>query len=182
MFSNRISAQDARATFSRSRLLALLAAMILSMGLVACADDDDTPQDNNTAVENNDPVENNTPAGIEIAGVYESNFGGTETISDTAWVTESEGFAAINTKVDSFDNDANVAITQNAEDAEYSPNAFNKVVWTEPDAAGAFYYCTVAFGLATAEEAAADETVADDSDPANAGCAGFSWTQLSPKA
>lgn len=110
---------------------------------------------------------------IEVAGTWSSSFGGTEVISDTRW--GSDDFAV---EVVSFDNEARVAITRNDDDAEFSPGAFNKNVWTAPAATG-FHYCTVAFGLATADDAeAADESGADATDLDGAGCNGFSWTHL----
>jgi len=165
----------------RTRQIALLLALLASLSLAACADDDETPKDNNTAVENNDPDDNNTPSdAIEILGIYDNNFGGLETITETHWSTQSETYPAQVLKIVSVDNTENLAITQNAEDDEFAPNTFNKVVWTDADADGVFYYCTVAYGLETADEALASEEVADASNPEAEGCVGFSWTKLSP--
>jgi len=105
---------------------------------------------------------------IEVGGTWASNFGFDETISDTGW-----GTAAII----SFDNSKNFAITQQPADDMFNPSKFSKVVWTEPEL-DRFFYCTVAFGLATADEAEASTKSADASDPANGGCGGFSWTKL----
>jgi hypothetical protein len=107
---------------------------------------------------------------IEIAGTWESNFGVIESISSEGW-----GDAAIV----AFDNGDNFAITQNADDAAFSPGLFNRNVWTEP-ANGSFYYCTVAFGLESEEAALESTATADASDPENSGCGGaFAWTKLS---
>jgi hypothetical protein len=111
---------------------------------------------------------------IELTGSYDTQFGTTETITATTWEFGIE--AAI---VD-WDNEANWAVTQNPEDAETSPNAFNKVVWTEPDAQGAFYYCTVDFGLETEEAARTTDKTADDSNPEESGCGEFAWTKMTP--
>ena len=156
------------ASFSAARTLALSATMIAALNLVACADDD-APKNSDESLST-----------LEIVGKYANSFGGTETINEAVWKTESDGFPAFYAKIDAFDNQDNFAITQNSSDAEYSPNAFNKIVWTEPDASGAFFYCTVAFGLASAEEAAATEDEADAGD-LESGCMNFSWTQLTPQ-
>src|SRR5256885_7307034 len=88
---------------------------------------------------------------LEIAGRYHDSFGEDVVISDTAWNTSSADSSA-NSKVIEFDNDKDFAITQNAGDDMSEPNKFNKNVWSEPKADG-FYYCTVAYGLATAAAA-----------------------------
>ena len=109
-------------------------------------------------------------AEIEIAGTWVSNFGGTEPIDAETWG---------DLTVIEFDNCNNVAITQNADDAEFSPGAYNRIVWTEPEA-GSFYYCWVDFGLESAADARASKKTADASAPETGGCGGnFPWTQLS---
>ena len=105
---------------------------------------------------------------IEIEGTWMSNFGGTETITKAKWNDAT---------IISHNNAKNTAITQNAPDAEYGPNAFNKLVWT--DVSGmSFFYCTVDFGLATQQAAETSTKSADSSAPMTMGCGGFSWTQL----
>ena len=106
---------------------------------------------------------------IEIRGTWNSNFGGTETISSRKWNDAT---------VQMFDNAANVAFTQNPVDAQYDPSKFSKLVWTEPTA-GSFYYCTVDFGLDSLAAAQASTKTADSSQPDTGGCGGFSWTKLS---
>jgi hypothetical protein len=107
---------------------------------------------------------------IEVAGSWSGEFGDEE-ISSEDW----NGAAIVE-----FDNEDNFAVTQNADDADFDPGKFNKNVWTEPTDDG-FFYCTVVFGLDSADEAAADDATADDSDPATGGCGGFPWTQLGPQ-
>ena len=107
---------------------------------------------------------------IEIAGTWASNFGGTERIDSETWG---------DVDVVEFDNCDNVAITQNADDAEFSPGAYNRIVWTEPEA-DSFYYCWVAFGLDSADAARNSTMTADASDPETGGCGeDFPWTKLS---
>ncbi len=113
---------------------------------------------------------------IEIAGDWESGFSA-ETITSEFW---DDGFAVKTVTV--YDNAANWAVTQNASDAEFSPDAFNKTIWTEPTETG-FAYCTVAFSIETQAEAEAASTdEADDSDLDDAGCFGFPWTVVVPAA
>ena len=101
---------------------------------------------------------------IEIAGTWVSNFGGTERIDSETWG---------DLTVIEFDNCDNVAITQNADDAEFSPGAYNRIVWTEPEA-DSFYYCWVDFGLDSADDARDSTATADASDPETDGCGGSS--------
>ena len=108
---------------------------------------------------------------LEIVGPWWTSFGFGETVTSTAWNAQS---------IISFDNDKNVAITQNADDDMWNPSKFNKVVWTEMRD-GTFFYCTVDFGKDTAAEAEASTNTADDTDPGNSGCGGmFAWTQMLP--
>jgi hypothetical protein len=108
---------------------------------------------------------------IAIAGKYNDNFGGKSVISSTHWD------AAWMAK---FDNGKRYAITQNPADDKYSPNKFQKLVWTAPQA-GSFYVCTVDYGLDSADLAEATTKTADDATPDKSGCGGFSWTKLTPQ-
>ena len=109
---------------------------------------------------------------IEISGRWQSGFGGTEEISSDAWVTAWSTLAIV-----SFDNDTNVAIVQNPPDDAFFPDKFSKIEWTEIEA-DQFFYCTIDFGLDTAEAAEQSENRADSTDPATTGCGGFPWTDL----
>jgi len=95
-----------------------------------------------------------------------------EVITDASWSYM---------EIVSFNNEANVAITQNPSDDMFSPDTFNRLVWTEPKADGSFYYCTEILGKATAAEAESAASVADDSDLDKKGCGGFSWTKMTKK-
>ena len=107
---------------------------------------------------------------LEIRGSWASEWG-SESISSHMWQTAA---------VVEYDNEANVALTQMPPDDEYNPNQFSKLVWTEVEA-GAFYYCTVAYGQETLEDARGAEDTADRDDLDGAGCGGFPWTELSPE-
>ena len=108
------------------------------------------------------------PAALEVAGFWESNWGGVTTITEEEWGSS---------KVHEKDNDENFVILQSPPDDPYTPDQFAKYVWTEIED-GSFWYCTVDFGKETKEEAKNTAKEADDSDPANGGCEGFAWTRL----
>ena len=132
--------------------LGLIAA--LGFTAAACGDDDDgmTPQ----------------TGAFELIGEWTGTFGD-ESISETAW----NGVALMD-----FDNDANVAITQNSPTAEFFPDGFNRIVYTEP-VNDSFFYCTVAFGLDTLMVAQTSTLTADATAPATSGCGGqFPWSDL----
>lgn len=112
---------------------------------------------------------------IEVRGTYMNQFDMSETITGTTW-----DFGIEMTIVD-WDNEQNWAVTQNPDDAETAPSAFSKLVWTEPDADGVFYYCTVDFGLETADDARNTEKTADDTNPEEEGCGDFAWTKMTPE-
>jgi hypothetical protein len=107
-----------------------------------------------------------------IYGAYSSNYGGYEEITATMWDE---------TTVVKFDADKRWAVTQNPASDKYNPSQFSKIVWTAP-VGGSFYYCTVDYGLATADLAQATTKTFDDSAPDQKGCAGFAWTKLTGTA
>ena len=104
---------------------------------------------------------------VEVTGTWHSNHGGEWTVQSALWGID---------VVHAYDNDDNWAVVQLPESDEWNPSAFAKHVWTEPEADGSFYLCTIAFGLETLEAAIAAEDTSDASDPANGGCADFPWT------
>lgn len=107
---------------------------------------------------------------IDIAGTWTNGFGEKENISSRTWNAM---------MVSLFDNQKRWAITQNPPDDPYNPSKYSKLVWTAPSASG-FYYCTVEFGQDTLALAQDTTKTADDSKPDKGGCAGFSWTKVSP--
>lgn len=141
-------------------------ALASSLVLIGCGDDEDetTPK---------------TPAheGLEIAGTWESSFGGTEVIGDDSWDAFGEDWET-SSEIVRYDNEANVLITQGPDFEDPELDVFSRVLWTEPED-GSFYYCTVAYGLETLADALNDTTTADASDPDAAGsCGAGSWTKL----
>ncbi len=110
----------------------------------------------------------NVQQDFELTGSWASNYGTYALGTNDSWEA---------TTIVEFDNEANIAITQNAADAAYNPSQFGKIIWTEPTDEG-FWLCTLEFGKDTAAEARAGTTVADSTDPAAGGCGGFSWTHF----
>ncbi|MED5463318.1 MAG: hypothetical protein VX699_01590 [Myxococcota bacterium] len=105
---------------------------------------------------------------IEIHGDWATEWG-TESITSFKWNTA---------MVISYDNATNTAITQNPEDDEYNPAKFSKVTWTEPTAAGEFFFCTVVYGQETLQEAVAAEDTSDPESLEDDGCGGFAWSKV----
>lgn len=143
----------------RNRLVTALSVLAACSLFIACGDD---------TTSSDDPA----PTTLEVAGVWNDNFGGWVAIGSDYWGTQ---------RVHQYDNAANWAVTQNPADDEYGPSKYSHVVWTDA-VDGTWWTCTVAFGLDTAEEALAAENTSDASDPANGGCGDFAWTQMTPRA
>lgn len=148
--------------------------LIASLVFVACGDDVE-PKPNANADANGDvngDVNGDANAemqdDIEVVGTWDTQFDSTEVITEESWNSAS---------IVEYDNDENVGILQSPPDDEFTPNQFSRVVWTEPEG-DVFYYCTVEFGLETAEEARNSTATADDTDPANGGCNMFAWTMM----
>jgi hypothetical protein len=78
-----------------------------------------------------------------------------------------------------YDNDLNMMVVRFDGEEGEPESIYTKIVWLEPDASG-FYYCPVAFELASVEEAREAEDTSDSSDPDNGGCDGGPWTRDVP--
>ena len=146
----------------RTRIILGLLAMTLA--LAGCGgDDDDAPAA--------------AGDGIEIEGTWTSEFG-TDVIDDDTWSSDF-GTGPSVSAITQYSNEENVAITQNADDADFDPSKYNRNVWTEIEG-DSFFYCTTDFGLDTEDEAAESDTAPDASDPESSGCGDgdFSWSKL----
>jgi hypothetical protein len=156
------------------RFLSLrIATLAVCLCASACGDDDDSGKNDADASAGNDggsdAGSNGSGDKIEIAGDWDNQFGMEEIITDTMWAQF---------KVISFDNETNIAITQNAKDDKYNPGKFNKTVWIEPTAKG-LSYCMFAFAKDSAAAAEKEKNTADEDD-LKKGCGGFEWTKLTP--
>ena len=107
---------------------------------------------------------------LAIRGSYGDSWGGAHTISQSSWVSGAASYT-----ISQFDNDAQFIIAQNSEDNEYNPGLWSRFDWASVD--GALWYCQTAYD-AESEEAALATPAADAANPAETGCGGFSWTQL----
>jgi hypothetical protein len=108
----------------------------------------------------------------EIAGVWTDAYGTTHAIDAFVW---DQGWTSFD--IERFSNFDRVVVAQNAANAPFFPGRWSRFDWTE--FAGGVWYCQTAYDAASAWEAR-QTPAADPTDPANAGCGGFAWTQLTP--
>ena len=159
-------------TNTKKSFAALLVLCLLATGTLACGDEEfEENQDDEQVNQNQNQQDEDQNQGeseqIEVAGTWETPFETVEVIDDEMW-----GFMYL---ID-FDNDQRWAITQNPDDDDHNPDAFNRLHWT-PIENDTFYYCTVAFGLDTEQEARDTDATADEGD-LDGGCGGFPWTEM----
>ena len=121
-------------------------------------------------VPTDDVIETSTD--LEIGGLWSDNYGGWTSIDNASWGTKS---------ILEYNNTENWAVTQNAENDEWSPNLFSFVVWTDATEDGQWFHCTVAYDLDSLADALAVEDSSDATDPENGGCGDFAWTAMSPR-
>jgi hypothetical protein len=143
--------------------------ILSSLVIIGCGDgEDEKDPDGNTP---------ETPAGLEIAGTWESDFGGTAIITDESWDTVGEDFTSSD-EIVSFDNDENVLVSKGPDFMDPLKEVYSRVVWTEVED-GSFYSCTALFGIETEAEAENTPGVADPDD-LTTGCgeSGFPWTKF----
>lgn len=124
---------------------------VLALSATGCGSDDEEPA-------------------LEVIGEWSGDFGD-ESITAKDW-----SFA----EIVEYDNDANIVITHNPDDAEFSPDTYSRIVYLEPED-DTFYYCTTDFGLETLDDARNADTAVDDSEPDASGCGDFAWTKLTKK-
>jgi hypothetical protein len=112
------------------------------------------------------------PSAPDIEGVWSDAYGTSHTIDAFVWDQGWTSFA-----VERYSNLDQVFIAQNAPNAPFFPGLWSRFDWTE--VAGDVWYCQTAYDAASAWEAR-QTPAADATDPANTGCGGFAWTQLTP--
>lgn len=149
--------------------------VIVWMGCNEEPTDDTSPLDTDApSPEDTDPTVGD---GLAITGSYTDEWETDHTIDEASWVQVS-AFGTLTFAVLSFDNPGKWVIAQNGFDNAYYPDLYSRFDWVD-GTHGDLFYCQTAFDAAT--EAAAESTPrADDSDPENAGCGGFAWTNLRP--
>ena len=140
-------------------MAALMLALLIVFAIGACSSDD-------------------SDGALEIIGEYNDNFGGSHTISSTTWTQVSSSGTSIY-EIDSYSNSEDYLIGLGDESNSFNPGTYDWFDWTTFESS--LYYCTAAFGNASAEDArTAGEGVSDATDPSTSGCGGFSWTRLDP--
>ena len=140
----------------------MLPALIGCVSFVAACDE-----------EAEEATDNSAP---EIVGSYDDSFGGTHIISATEWVQGTPPDTSSHA-ITFIDNDARVAVAQNATANAFFPDLWSRFEWTW-DTDGQLRICQSVFDAAD-EDAAIDATGANDAD-LEEGCGGFSWTVLTP--
>ena len=120
-------------------------------------------------------TESEVNTGLEIAGTWSDDFGGTHIIDEVMWRQEGAYGPAV-FSVLSYDNAAAQIIAQNAADADYNPGLFSRFDWTW-SADEVLYFCQSVFDAATEEDAAVGPAP-DASAVDSTGCGGFAWTRL----
>jgi len=170
-----------------TNVLKISAAASLSLCLLALAcssstsNSNDTGGTDDTASSKKDSGPSTDDLGqedFELNGSWTTNFDSTAKITNTQWKEYST------LKIISYDNKKNEAILQNPPadpDADggdvLTADTFSKNVWTEEED-GVVYYCTVDFGLESADDAEKSKKTADEKDLDGEGCGGFPWTKL----
>ena len=152
------------------RLLLIGLVLSLATGIVACGETDGEEEEQTEEEETEEEEteeEEEEEEGIEVAGTWETQFSTTETIDEEMW-----SFMYL---VD-YSNDDRRAVTQNPDDDEHNPDAYNVLEWT-PIENDVFYYCTAEFGIETEDEAHHSQA-SPDADDLESGCGGFEWTEM----
>jgi hypothetical protein len=149
------------------------------------ADSDNSDSEEDGGIENetdgNTDDDSDTAAtGVEIAGAYTTNFGASITITDLEWKDETTFDDVIYVSIYSisiYDNDANYLVAQNSADNDYNPEKWSRFDWVETE--DTLYYCQSIFDAETEADADDGDGASDPSD-LEAGCGGFSWSELIP--
>ena len=113
---------------------------------------------------------------LAITGTYMSEFGATQTITETEWTVD---YGSPDTyAITVFDNDERFVVAENGAMNSYNAGLWSRFDWAL-DGDDLFYCQTVFDGMS--EDEALDAQPADTSDPATGGCGAkdFPFTMLS---
>jgi len=105
---------------------------------------------------------------VEVTGYYKSSIDKNNIINNSYW----NGVA-----IYKYNNEENYVITKNAWNATSNPSKYNKIVYTNMSSSQDFYFCEIASGKNTLDDAVNDSTQADSND-LSSGCIGSSWTKM----
>jgi hypothetical protein len=112
---------------------------------------------------------------LAIVGTWTDGFG-THTVDD-AWTQDYDDGSPLAFVIVEWNNVERWLVAQNASDNAFYPDLFSRFEWTWTDTDD-LAYCQSSFDAETADDARnADRANLDDLDT---GCAGFSWSTLSP--
>jgi hypothetical protein len=114
--------------------------------------------------------------GIAIAGTWIDSFGITNTITDESWGWQYPGYPDESFSITQYDNDAGVAIVQDAAADDMGEKLWGRFEWTFVEDVP--YYCMTADGL-DSEDAAAGRASIDHGN-VSANCNGYAWFELMP--
>ena len=109
---------------------------------------------------------------LPIRGEYVDGFGGSQTITETTWMSGTARF-----DISDYSVDERWVVAQNAATNEYNPDLWSRFEWAEAE--GTLWFCQVAYNAETEADALAAGP-ADASDPSTSGCGGFAWSSLTP--
>lgn len=120
---------------------------------------------------------------FDLTGTWTENVGWnssvtTHTFSFDFWKQSNTKSAYLNKTIISIDNVSDYFIYRENDQDQFNPGKYGKVYWIE-SSSGMAYYCMIAYGKNSAEEAVnADISSLNASDPENGGCGGFSWSKI----
>lgn len=114
--------------------------------------------------------------GLEIVGTYTDAFGTSHEISDSAWIQTFPGYEPMSFDISAWDNAERWVVARNGEDNAYDAGMWSRFDWSA-GSDGHLYYCQSVFS-AESEQGATDAPAAGED--LDAGCGGFSWTDLTP--
>ena len=115
------------------------------------------------------------PPMLSITGSYSDPYGGRHAVLPSMWTFGGFGNTSY-FHITQFSNADGFVIAQNNAHNGYYPGLWSRFDWTWLD--GGLFICQSAFAAASEADAIAT-TAADDTDPASAGCWGFSWSGFS---
>ena len=107
-------------------------------------------------------------APLAISDRYDDSWGGFHVVDAFNW---SDGWGNV---FHIWTTTEDAVVAQNDGANSYNPGLWSRFTWTRDDA-GALYYCQSAYDAATLADAAASTA---DARSLDAGCGGFSWTEI----
>lgn len=110
----------------------------------------------------------------DIVGNFTDNYKNPHTVLAAQWFNGKSEY-----KLTKSDTTNKFFIGLNSAGNAYNASKYSRFDWTKDSSSGQVYYCQSAYDKATAAGAEA-VTTSDSSDPANSGCGGFAWSQLTP--